>query len=113
EAGKHAPLQEVQVRPIRSLEELQAAIAFAQRTFGLSDRHRGGFFDYYASRFVQQSDLMVIAEAEGEVVGIALGSIQGDHILLGEVAIAAAYQRRGIGSRMLALVEQHARRLGY
>jgi len=111
--GKHNLRQEVQVHPIRSLEELRAAIAFAQRTFGLADRHRGGFFDYYASRFAQQSDLMVMAEAEGEMVGIALGSIQGDHILLGEVAVAAAYQRQGIGSRMLALVEQQARRLGY
>jgi GNAT superfamily N-acetyltransferase len=113
EAGQHSSLQEVQVRPIRSLEELRAAIAFAQRMFGLPDRHRGGFFDYYASRIAQQSDLMVMAEAEGEMVGIALGSIQGDHILLGKVAVAAAYQRRGIGSRMLALVEQYARRLGY
>ena len=113
EAGKNSPLQEVQVRPIRSLEELRAAIAFAQRAFGLSDHHRGGFFDYYASRFAQQSDLMVMAEAEGEMVGIVLSSIQGNHILVGEVAVAAAYQRRGIGSRMLALVEQHARRLGY
>lgn len=113
EASRHSPLQEVQVRPIRSLEELRAAIAFAARTFGLPDRHRGGFFDYYASRFAQQSDLLVIAEAGGEMVGIVLGSIQGDHILLGEVAVVAIYQRQGIGSRMLALVEQHARLLGY
>jgi GNAT superfamily N-acetyltransferase len=56
---------------------------------------------------------MIIAEASGEMVGIVLSSIQGNHILVGEVAIAAAYQRRGIGSRMLALVEQHASRLGY
>ena len=113
EASRHSPLHEVQVRPIRSLEELRAAIALAQRAFGLSELHRGGFFDYYASRFAQQSDLMVIAEDEGEMVGIVLSSIQGNHILVGEVAIAAAYQRQGIGSRMLALVEQHARRLGY
>src|SRR6266700_3363315 len=32
EAGKDTPLQEVQVRPIRSLEQLRAAIAFAERT---------------------------------------------------------------------------------
>jgi GNAT superfamily N-acetyltransferase len=113
EAGQHLPLHEVQVRPIRSLEELRAAIAFAQRAFGLPDRHRGGFFDYYASRSGQQSDLMVIAENRGEMVGIVLGSIQGNHILVGEVAVAAAYQRRGIGSRLLALVEQQARQLGY
>ncbi len=113
EAGKDSPLQEVQVRSIRSLEELRAAITFAQRAFGLSERHRGGFFDYYASRFAQQWDLIIIAEASGEMVGIVLSSIQGNHILVGEVAIAAAYRRRGIGSRMLALVEQHASRLGY
>jgi GNAT superfamily N-acetyltransferase len=113
EAGQHFPLQEVQVRSIRSLEELRAAVTFAQRVFGLSERHRGGFFDYYASRFAQQSDLMVMAEANGEMVGIILGSIQGDHILVGEVAVAAAYQRQGIGSRLLALVERHARALGY
>jgi Acetyltransferase (GNAT) domain len=56
---------------------------------------------------------MVMAEAGGEVVGIVLSSIQGNHILVGEVAVAASYQRRGIGRRMLALVEQHASRLGY
>ena len=113
EAGQHFPVQEVQVRSIRSLEELRAAIAFAQRAFGLSERHRGGFFDYYALRFAQQSNLMVMAEANGEMVGIVLSSIQGDHILVGEVAVAAAYQRQGIGSRLLALVERHASLLGY
>lgn len=113
DAGKDFPLQEVQVRSIRSLEELRAAITFAQRAFGLPERHRGGFFDYYTSRFGQQSDLMIIAEASGEMVGIVLSSIQGNHILVGEVAVAVAYRRRGIGSHMLALVEQHARRLGY
>ncbi len=113
EASRGSPLQKVQVRSIRSLEELRTAIAFAQRAFGLLDRHRGGFFDYYASRFAQHSDLMVMAETESERLGIALGSIQGDHILLGEVAVTAAYRGRGIGSRLLALVEQHARLLGY
>lgn len=113
EAGQHFPVQEVQVRSIRSLEELRAAVTFAQRAFGLSERHRGGFFDYYASRFAQQSDLMVMAEANGEMVGIGLCSIQGNHILVGEVAVAAAYQRQGIGSRLLALVERHASLLGF
>src|SRR5260370_13106673 len=68
EAGKHAPLQEVQVRPIRSLEELLAAIAFAQHAFGLSDRHRGGFFDYYTSRFAQQSDLIFMPEPHTHIL---------------------------------------------
>jgi predicted N-acetyltransferase YhbS len=113
EAGQHLPVQEVQARSIRSLEELRAAIAFAQRAFGLSEHHRGGFFDYYASRLAQQSDLMVMEEANGEMVGIVLSSIQGNHILVGEVAVAAAYQRQGIGSRLLALVERHASLLGY
>jgi GNAT superfamily N-acetyltransferase len=101
---------------VRSAGELRAALAFAQCILGLADDHRGGFFDYYLSRYLRHTEhgqLQFVAEAEGEIHGTVLGSIQGNHILIGEVAIDLAYRGYGIGSRLLALVEHHARLFGY
>ncbi len=104
------------LHPVRSAEELRTALAFAQRLLGLANDHRGGFFDYYLSRYLRHAEhgrLQAVAEAEGEIHGTVLGSIQGNHVLIGEVAVDLAYRGQGIGSRLLALVEHYARRFGY
>lgn len=104
------------LHPVRSAEELRAALAFAQRLLGLANDHRGGFFDYYLSRYLGHAEhgrLQAVAEAEEEIHGTVLGSIQGNHVLIGEVAVDLAYRGQGIGSRLLALVEPYPRRFGY
>ncbi len=116
ELDQHQPLKALSLHPVRSAEELRAALAFAQRIFGLPDLHRGGFFDYYLSRYARHPEhgqLQVVAEAAGEIHAVVLGSIQGDHILIGEVAVDLAYRGQRIGSRLLLLVEQQAQRFGY
>jgi hypothetical protein len=44
------------LHPVRSAEELRAALAFAQRILGLADDHCGGFFDYYLSRYLRHPE---------------------------------------------------------
>lgn len=100
------------LHPVRSAEELHAALAFAQRLLGFSADHRGGFVDYYLSRYLRHPEygqLQSIAEEQGTIHAVVLGSVQDDHILIGEVAVAEAYRGQGIASRLLKMVEQQSR----
>lgn len=101
------------VRAVRSDEEVQGAVEFAKSIFGLSGEHRRGFLRYYQRCYQEHPELLIIAEEHGQIHGIVLSCVEGDHIKIGEVAVAAAYRRQGIGSRMLELVERHGQQLGF
>ncbi|WP_420813623.1 GNAT family N-acetyltransferase [Planosporangium thailandense] len=53
-----------------------------------------------------------VAVENGEPVGFAVLVPQPDHLLLENVAVSPGTQGRGIGTRLLALAEDHARRQG-
>lgn len=53
-----------------------------------------------------------VALDEGEIVGLAVLIPQPGHLLLENVAVRPAAQGRGVGARLMALAEDHARRLG-
>ena len=54
---------------------------------------------------------MVFAERDDRICGCILASIEGDHILVGPVAVAADSRRVGIGSAMMQEVETRAKAL--
>ena len=49
---------------------------------------------------------------DGQVVGFAILIAQPGYLLLENVAVLPAAQGRGVGARLLALAEEHARGLG-
>jgi GNAT superfamily N-acetyltransferase len=51
-----------------------------------------------------------VAIADGVLVGLAVLIVQPDHLLLDNIAVAPPMQGRGIGTRLLVLAEDHARR---
>ena len=53
-----------------------------------------------------------VAEDNGVLVGLAVLILAPDHLLLENIAVSPARQGRGIGTRLLALAEEHARRHG-
>ena len=53
-----------------------------------------------------------MAEASGQVVGCVLATRQGDNLYLGRFALHPDFRRRGIGGRLLAETERHARATG-
>ena len=53
-----------------------------------------------------------VAVQDGQVTGFVVLIAQPGYLLLENVAVPPAAQGRGIGGRLLALAEEHARRLG-
>ncbi len=53
-----------------------------------------------------------VAVEDGQVVGLAVLIDHGDHLLLENIAVMPAAQRRGIGARLLAVADDQARTLG-
>jgi ribosomal protein S18 acetylase RimI-like enzyme len=52
-----------------------------------------------------------VAVEHGEIVGLAILVAQPGHLLLENVAVLPAAQRHGVGARLMALAEDHARSL--
>ena len=52
-----------------------------------------------------------VAAEEGQAVGFIILIPQPGHLLLENVAVLPAAQGRGVGARLMALAEEHARRL--
>lgn len=62
-------------------------------------------------RLVDAGDVWVL-ELDGALVGLMALKSMADHLLVGNVAVSTAYQRRGLGSKLLAYAEAQARRRG-
>ena len=60
-------------------------------------RYRGG---------VQPDDRLIVAEDDGRIVGVVRLTREHGHTMLRGMRVQPAYQRSGIGSRMLRLFEQ-------
>ena len=65
--------------------------------------------DDYAARIAAGS---VYVLEDGDVVGVLVVVPERDALLLDNVAVAPAAQHRGLGGRLIAFAEQHARDLG-
>jgi ribosomal protein S18 acetylase RimI-like enzyme len=55
---------------------------------------------------------VIVAEANGKIVGCVFTAPEGDHCDLFRLAVLPAYRRRGIGRTLVEAVEQHARTMG-
>lgn len=67
---------------------------------------------FYAARFVEQPGLLLVAEAAGELVGVLLGSIQGDAVLVGELVVVPTWRGRGVGRALVGALERAALAVG-
>jgi len=54
-----------------------------------------------------------VVEREGSIIGLLVLVERADGLLLDNVAVDPAHQRRGLGDRLLTFAEGEARRLGY
>ena len=101
----------VQIRPVQSLEELRSAWHLMQHAFDLDDQHPRNLA-FYTEILHDTPSLLLIAEDDGEQCGVLMASVEGDHVLVGEVLVAPAYRGQGIGSTLLATLEHNVRQLG-
>lgn len=54
-----------------------------------------------------------VAELDGQVVGVLVLILQDDGILLDNVAVPPAYQRQGLGRKLVEFAESEARNQGF
>ena len=55
---------------------------------------------------------VIVAEVDGQIVGAVRYEPRDDHLYLGRLAVAPAWQRQGIGRRLVEAVEEWALLLG-
>jgi DNA-binding CsgD family transcriptional regulator/N-acetylglutamate synthase-like GNAT family acetyltransferase len=104
------PVMNYTLKQVESLDELKQVYAFAASVLGLpTARHT---LEYYVEQFRVTPQLMVTARRKSLIVGCVLASIEGDHVLVGPVAVAENVRRQGVGAAMLAEVERQAKALG-
>lgn len=99
------------VRYVEAAEQLRDVWAFAETVLDLPKSPRR--IEYYLERLGRESQLMLFAEHDGNVCGCALASVDGGHVLIGEMAVAAEWRRKGIGAAMMKELEKQARLMGY
>jgi len=98
------------VKTVQTPEQLEQVWAFVAPILSLpTGKHT---LQYYMEQFARAPQLLVFAEREGRICGCILASVEGDHILVGPVTVAADSRRMGIGSAMLKTVEAGAREMG-
>lgn len=81
---------------------------FAERTFADAERLRRAWRD--PDRVGKER--VLVAELEGRVVGYVTIEDRGTCLELADINVERPHQGRGIGSRMVAFVEERARRAG-
>ncbi|MFP3380277.1 GNAT family N-acetyltransferase, partial [Bacillus sp. SIMBA_069] len=54
----------------------------------------------------------LVARRGGVIVGLLILSVHADHVLVENVAVAASDRGAGLGSRLLAIADEHARAAG-
>jgi GNAT superfamily N-acetyltransferase len=99
------------VRTVESEEDLKRAYAFAVSVLG--DPHETIHTQaYYLGVFQNTPGLLVYAEHGNQVIGSTFGSLDGDHVLVGMVAVAPSARRMGVGAALFQRLEVEASRLG-
>jgi len=68
--------------------------------------------EHYLARLAESPQLLVVAEREDRTCGCVLASLEGDHVLVGPVAVAEDSRRMGIGTAMMQELEERAKGMG-
>lgn len=76
--------------------------------FSLADDALAQWHEIFEARMADENSLLLVAEAEGQVVGFIKGSVReeypvlagGSYGYLGETSVTARYQRQGVGRRL-------------
>jgi ribosomal protein S18 acetylase RimI-like enzyme len=103
--------QEVRIRDMR-LDDYQAVTRLWAEA-GLSYRPLGRDRpDKMRVEMERGTAVFLVAEAGGQLVGVVLGTHDGRRGWINRLAVAPAFQRRGIASRLVREVESRVEELG-
>ncbi len=98
------------IKTVETLEQLKEVYAFATPILNLPSPNHS--LEHYIPHLAKTPQLLVYAERENAICGCVLARIDGDHVLVGPVAVAEDSRRKGIGSAMMRHLEKGAKELG-
>ena len=107
-----------EIRPIASLEELEVALEIISAQSADAVRPDERRFRDALQRFPRYRDVMLVAVAEGRIVGGVIGygpadgPVTGFSLLVKALGVAAAHRGTGLGRRLMAEVEAAAAAMG-
>ena len=97
------------VKHVTAEQELDKVLDFDRRIFGLSDERDSPYSrEEWLGRMENHSNLMLYAEADGEVIGLVLGRVDGKNITVGSVAVDEKFRKYGIARELMLLLEERA-----
>jgi GNAT superfamily N-acetyltransferase len=103
---------EFTIGPIRTPDELDLACQFLRQIFPSRPAGWPGP-RFFPGRLGDQSPMMLAAKHGQEIVGAALGHLDGGGLgTVSHVAVDAAVRRTGLGRKLLSALESGARSLG-
>ncbi len=99
------------IKQVTDESTLDRVLAFAGVMFPNAEQISTGEYarEKWVKRMQEHSDLMLYAEADGNIVGIVFGRIEENgNVTVGPVAVDGSFGKRGIGREMMLLLEKHA-----
>ena len=102
------------IRGFASLDELVAVQNRLAEMYGWSAPHAKQHLDEYISQFGSNPEWLFVAEEAGAVQGALLASDRGrdGSLLISSFGVFPEYQRKGVGTALLAEAERRARQQG-
>ena len=112
--GVRLPRGTMTIRGFASLDELVAVQNRLAEMYGWSAPHAKQHLDEYISQFGSNPEWLFVAEEAGTVQGALLASDRGrdGSLLIGGLGVFPEYQRKGVGTALLAEAERRARQRG-
>lgn len=99
------------IKHAAAVRELDAALAFDKKVFGLSSERGSPAYsrDQWLARMKSScGDLLLYAEAGGEIIGIVFGRIENGSVTVGPVAVDERYRMHGVARELMLLLEKRA-----
>ena len=101
------------IKQITTELELDAALEFNIKIFGTRSDAPDYTRDHWLERIETYGDLMLFAESDSEVIGIAFGRVErGVSVTVGPVAVDERFRKHGIARNMMLLLEKRVLRHG-
>ena len=100
------------IKHVTTEQELDETLAFDKKVFGIASEHHNPAYsrEKWLERLQTHGDLMLYAEANGEVIGIVFGRMENNGSLTaGPVAVDERFRKQGIAREMMFLLEERAK----
>lgn len=91
-------------------DELTEAYDFVHKILSGSGTVRD--LEFYKQELSKHPQLMLQAKEGSRLAGVLLASIEGNHVLIGELAVSEEYRGKGVGSALLKALEAAAGSIG-